>query len=192
MADTGYLTASRLSTDISSSIGSQCIPIPPPINRHRFRCSGVAFKSLGNQTIGTAISRPSARTTRSASSVQFTSTAKGSTLTAKVLTVSLLKYISILLDDLLNLGKLSTTKATRTSQRHRTQPKLCISLSLLYVNVWRLLTLRLKKKNLYPLTFKTVGTPLDYSQNFTNGSSGLGKRKKVFGQGGPCPNQVKT
>src|SRR2546426_10864113 len=53
----------RLATEISSSISSQWIPIPPPINPHSLLCFSVALKSRGNHTSGTDTVRPSSSTT---------------------------------------------------------------------------------------------------------------------------------
>jgi len=62
-------------------------------------------------------------------------------LIGKVLMPSLLKCISVLSNNSLYLGKLSTAKATRAYQRYRIQPKLCIPLSLLHMDMRRLLAL---------------------------------------------------
>src|SRR5438477_11488190 len=98
----GYFNLSKLSTEISSSTASQWMPIPPPIKRHSFLCSAVAWSKRGNQTSGAEISRPSASTTRRLSLVQLTSTARGSTST-KVLIPSLQQRFSVLFNDSLNL-----------------------------------------------------------------------------------------
>src|SRR2546428_6236555 len=65
----------RLATEISSSISSQWIPIPPPINSHSLLCFSVALKSRGNHTSGTDTVRPSSSTTVKASLEHETSTA---------------------------------------------------------------------------------------------------------------------
>ena len=134
-----YFNLSKLSTEMSSSTASQWMPIPPPINRHSFLCSGVAFCNRGDQTSGTEISRPSANTTRRLSSVQLTSTASGSTSTAKVLIPFLQQNIPILFDNLLDFRQLTATEATRLHQRYRAEPELSKFFSLLDVNMRRLM-----------------------------------------------------
>src|SRR5438094_987725 len=64
----------RLATEISSSISSQWIPIPP-INYHSLLCFSVVLKSRGNHTSGTDTVRPSSSTTVKASLEHETSTA---------------------------------------------------------------------------------------------------------------------
>src|SRR5438093_7358572 len=80
---------SRLATEISSSISSQWIPIPPPINPHSLLCFSVALKSRGNHTSGTDTVRPSSSTTVKASLEHETSTAIASLLTTEVCIPSL-------------------------------------------------------------------------------------------------------
>jgi hypothetical protein len=75
---------SRLATEVSSSMASQCIPIPPPIDSQSFRCCGVAARSRGNHTNGTETVRLSSRTTISESSEHETSTASASPLSTEV------------------------------------------------------------------------------------------------------------
>jgi hypothetical protein len=74
----------RLATEMSSSMASQCIPMPPPIGSQSFRCFGVAARSRGNHTNGTETVRPSSRTTISESSEHETSTANASPLSTEV------------------------------------------------------------------------------------------------------------
>src|SRR6185436_1852490 len=100
------------------------MPTPPPINRQFFLCSGVAFCKRGDQTSGTDISRPSAKTTRRLSSVQITSTANGSTSTAKVLIPFLQQSVPVLFDNLLDFRQLVAAKSARLDQRYRVQPEL--------------------------------------------------------------------
>jgi FixJ family two-component response regulator len=57
---------SRPATEMSSSMSGQWIPVPDPISRQLFRCSGVASRSRGNHSIGTLSERPSAKCTTSA------------------------------------------------------------------------------------------------------------------------------
>jgi hypothetical protein len=75
---------SRLATEMSSSIASQCIPMPPPIDSQSLRCRGVAARTRGNHTNGTETVRPSSRTTTNESSEQETSTANASALSTEV------------------------------------------------------------------------------------------------------------
>jgi len=65
---------------MSSSIASQCIPLPWPINLQRLRSSRVAASRRGNQARGTDTVRPSSSVTVSASSEHETSTANASEL----------------------------------------------------------------------------------------------------------------
>src|SRR5207249_705511 len=92
----------RLAIEISSSISSQWIPIPPPMNSHSFRCFSVAFKSRGNHTNGTDIVRPSSRTTVNASSEQETSIAIASLLATEVGIPSLQEKIPVLFNQFTN------------------------------------------------------------------------------------------
>jgi hypothetical protein len=86
---------SRLATEMSSSMASQCIPMPPPIDSQSLRCRGVAARSRGNHTNGTETVRPSSRTTTNESSEQETSTANASPLSTEVGIPLLHKELSI-------------------------------------------------------------------------------------------------
>src|SRR6266540_3648215 len=117
------------------------MPMPPPISSHRLRCSGVASRKRGNHANGMASSRPSASTTRSTSLVTAASTARGSTLTSKVLIPLLLKEPTMLGNQLTQLRELVTPEAIVPRQRHGIQPELGVALRMLNVNVCRLLSL---------------------------------------------------
>lgn len=54
------------------------MPYPPPLIRHFFRCSSVAFISLGYQASGTVMVRPSDRLTLNSESVILTSFTRSS------------------------------------------------------------------------------------------------------------------
>src|SRR5437867_13188615 len=101
---------SRLATEISSSISSQWMPIPPPINSHSFLCFSVAFKSRGNHTNGTDTVRPSSSTTVNASLEQDRSTAIASLLATEVDIPSLQEKIPFLFDKFSNDRQLVTSK----------------------------------------------------------------------------------
>src|SRR5206468_7519379 len=100
----------RLATEISSSISSQWIPIPPPINSDSLLCFSVALKSRGNHTSGTDTVRPSSSTTVKASLEHETSTAIASLLTTEVCIPSLHEKISILFNQFTNNRQLVVSK----------------------------------------------------------------------------------
>src|SRR2546425_9147439 len=103
----------RLASAISSSISSQWIPIPPPINSHSLLCFSVALKSRGNHTSGTDNVRPSSSTTVKASLEHETSTAIASLLTTEVCIPSLHEKISILFNQFTNNRQLVGSKTSR-------------------------------------------------------------------------------
>src|SRR5712692_481091 len=101
---------SRLATEMSSSIASQWIPMPPPINSQSDRSRGEASASRGNHTRGTETTRPSDNVTDSASREHDTSTASVSAFSTKVLMPSLQEELRVLHHDLANLGHLMPAK----------------------------------------------------------------------------------
>ena len=113
----------RLETEMSSSISSQWIPIPSPMNSHSFLCFSVAFKSRGNQTNGTVTVRPSSSTTVNASLKQETSTAIASLLLTEVCIPSLHEKISILFDESTNDHQFVTSETTVGRQIDGIKPK---------------------------------------------------------------------
>ena len=71
-----YYPQSNVETAMSSSISSQCIPIPLAMSRQGLRCFGVASLKRGNHSRGADISRPSDRATMSASALKRTLSAR--------------------------------------------------------------------------------------------------------------------
>jgi hypothetical protein len=128
--------------EISSSIASQWIPIPPPIGSQPSRCRGVAASRRGNHANGAETVRPSSNTTISESSEHETSTANTSPLFTEVGIPFLQKQRSMFLDESSNHRKFVTSKATVRGQCHRFQPELCIPPGLRYVNMRRLAILQ--------------------------------------------------
>src|SRR5579863_2137423 len=122
------------------------MPMPPPISSHAILCFGVAPRSLGNQTSGTETVRPSVRTTFSASALHETSTAVTSLLSTKVLMPLLPKELSVLNDDLSNLGELVAAKTAIVRQFHRLQPKLRVCPRMGHMDMRWLATLQAEEK----------------------------------------------
>ncbi len=102
----------RLATEISSSISSQWIPIPPPMNSHRFFCLSVAPRRRGNHCKGTVIVRPSSSSTVRASREQDTSIAIASLLATKVCIPALQEKLSILINQDTNICQFMDSKTT--------------------------------------------------------------------------------
>lgn len=136
----------RLATEISSSMVSQWIPIPPPISSQPARCFCVASSKRGNQAIGAATVRPSVRTTVNVSSEQRTSIARASFRSAKVLIPLLQEKLSILNNDLSKFRNFVTSEAARISERNRGQPKFRVPFCLGDVNMSRLLPFHAEKE----------------------------------------------
>jgi hypothetical protein len=128
---------------MSSSMASQCIPMPPPIGSQSLRCCGVAARSRGNHTNGTETVRPSSRTTINESSEHETSTADTSPLSTEVGIPLLQKKLSILDHELSNRRQFVTAKTTIRRQRYlRIKPELRVTPGLGHMNVWRLAVLK--------------------------------------------------
>jgi len=140
----------RLATEMSSSMASQCIPMPPPIGSQSFRCFGVAARSRGNHANGTETVRPSSRTTISESSEHETSTANASPLSTEVGIPFLQKELSILVHELLNRRQFVTPKTTIRRQGHGVDPELRVTSRLGHMNVWRLAILKAVEKEPVP------------------------------------------
>ena len=132
----------RLATEMSSSMASQCIPMPPPMDSQSLRCCGVAARRRGNHTNGTETVRPSSSTTISESSEHDTSTANASLLSTKVGIPLLQEEFSILLHKLSNCRQFVTSKTTARRQGHRIEPELRITPSVCHMNVGRLTILQ--------------------------------------------------
>ena len=126
---------SKLATEISSSTASQWRPMPPPIRSQSARCLGVASRRRGNHARGAETARPSDRVTVSVSPVQDASTARTSTLSAKVCMPPLQEELPVLDNDLVNLGKLMPAKAPHVGKRHWLQPILRVPSGVCHMNV---------------------------------------------------------
>ena len=103
----------RLSTEISSSIASQWMPMPPPTSSQSDRSRGVASASRGNHARGTETPRPSDNVTDNVSFEHDTSTARASVFSTKVLRPLLQKELAVLDNDSPNLSHLMPAKAPR-------------------------------------------------------------------------------
>jgi len=124
---------------MSSSISSQWIPIPGPMNLQFNRCWGVAFRSRGNHSKGVLTRRPSTKVTSSESSVISTSIALASALVLPVASNVVIPCPSyqwfVLFNQLSDLFKLLAAKAIRLRQHNRIHPEFGIVLGILNVNV---------------------------------------------------------
>jgi hypothetical protein len=136
----------RLATEISSSIASQCIPMPPPMISQCCRCCGVAARSRGNHTKGTETVRPSSNTTIRASSEHDTSTAKASLLSTKVGIPLLHEEFPILLHELPKCRQFVASETAARRQGHWIEPELRITPSVCHMNVRGLAILQTVKE----------------------------------------------
>jgi hypothetical protein len=128
-------------------MSGQWIPTPSPMRRYRTSCSAEALRRRGNHSSGTASSRPSARRTRSASVVHETSTARGSILTAEVLIPFPGEEESILVYHAVKFRQLATPKSNIYCETNNGfEPEFRVSLCLLNVNVWRLVSFIAEKE----------------------------------------------
>src|SRR5258706_2819986 len=109
----------------SSSTSGQWMPYPALLVCQFRRCSGVASRSLGYQTRGTTIVRPSRRSTASVSSVKRTSLTLSPGLTGELCIPFLQQDAFVLLKHTLYPAQLDWTESQVLSQRHRPQPELC-------------------------------------------------------------------
>ena len=146
--------ARRLRTEMSSSISSQWIPIPGPMNLQFNRCWGVAFRSRGNHSKGALTRRPSTKVTSSESSVISTSIALASALVlpvaSNVVIPCPLDEWFVLFNQLSDLFKLLAARAIRLRQHNRTHPEVGIVFGILNVNLDWFLRFTAEKKNRYP------------------------------------------
>lgn len=146
-----HLIERRLSTEISSSIDGQWMPIPPPIRRHLARCRGLAFRRRGNQSMGTETSRPSASMTVSESEVQDTFVANGSTFTAKVFIPSPSKFPAADSHDLEEFCYFIAPETSGPGESDRLEPKFSIFFSRFNMHVWRLFPVETEEEEPPPL-----------------------------------------
>src|SRR5216683_2160658 len=102
------------------------MPIPRAINRHCWRCSGVASRRRGNHSRGTDTSLPSDKRTVKASSENRTSTAKTlvGLMGAEVFIPFLQEECGILFDQLPELAKFTSIIANSPIEQYRRQPEL--------------------------------------------------------------------
>lgn len=115
----------RFSTLMSSSISSQWIPCPRPINLQRPRSSLEACNSRGNQASGAEIVRPSLSSTLNVSSVILTFSAAGIAIScAKIFIPSPQQHYAVPVQHLLNSTDLAAGKSTAPLQPDRIEPEL--------------------------------------------------------------------
>ena len=122
---------------MSSSISSQWMPTPRPMRRQLARWAGDARSRRGNHSRGAATRRASASVTISSLSVNETSTASATSLLAKVLIPSVDKRFTMLLNQIMNHTEFGTTKTARLNEGNGSKPELCVTFSLLDVDVVR-------------------------------------------------------
>jgi len=147
----------RLRTEISSSIFSQWMPTPPEMSRQFFLCAGDADRRRGDHASGTEMIRPSDNVTWSASSVQFTSTASGSTVTTEMLIPLVYNLIPPFFNDLPYLVQLRGVHPARFGEGDWSQPELGIFLRGLDVNVRRFISLKAEKEEAIAILAKNFG-----------------------------------
>ena len=117
--------AKRLATLMSSSRSGQWMPSPPPINRQLSLSGGVPCERRGNQSSGTVIVRPSARSTDNASSLAVTCWAYASLRSVpEVLMPCPHQICSSLFNDGFQSLKLRAGKPTAPLQEYRIEPEL--------------------------------------------------------------------
>src|SRR4051812_4308552 len=115
------------------------MPLPSPSKRHELRSSAVACARRGYQASGTAMVRPSLRSTVSVSSVTATCVAKTVWVsTAEELIPTLLQLFAMLLDQLPKSVEILAPEAATAFQTDGTEPKLCLTAVAFHVNVGRL------------------------------------------------------
>ena len=126
----------------SSSKSGQWIPWPPPTNSQLSLSCRVAWTSLGYQTSGTEMVRPSASSAVRVSSVTVTSCAFGTiTSVVEVIIPSLQKRSGVLFHCTLNPTYLRPPQSTTHFQSHRFQPELCYLVVARDVYVFGLVTI---------------------------------------------------
>jgi hypothetical protein len=128
---------SRPSVLRSSSTSGQWIPYPAPMICQFWRCSGVASRSLGYQTRGTVIVRPSARSTLSVSSEKWTSRTASPGLGSEIVIPCLQQPSPILENQSLDCAQLARAEAEIPRQGHRLEPEFGRRLIPIDVNVSR-------------------------------------------------------
>ena len=120
------------STFRSSSAIGQWMASPSPRISHVSRAFGSAWASLGNQTSGTVMLRPSARSTVSVSSVVRTCRANARVLTVEV---GMLDGVGVRRDERRDGAQFTRAVPRRSGQRDRCQPVLCEASIVLHVDV---------------------------------------------------------
>lgn len=118
--------ANKPSTLISSSISSQCIPTPRPIDRQRLRSANDACINLGYHASGTEMLRPSLRSTQRVSFETVTFSTNGTSIsTAEVLIPSLHKQYPMITHQSFDSSDLRARKTAAVLQPNRVQSKFC-------------------------------------------------------------------
>src|SRR5689334_61866 len=124
---------------MSSSRSGQWIPSPRPINRQWRRSVGVACTSRGYHARGTAIDRPSTRSTVSVSSLTITRAARaGQCSIGEVLIPRPQELRLVGADQLENTCQLGYAEAAALLESYGIQPDLGPAASSLDMNVRRL------------------------------------------------------
>jgi hypothetical protein len=118
------LPASRPSTLMSSSMLSQWMPCPFPINFQFSFSACVACKSLGNHAKGAEIVLPSLKSTLSVSSVIITRSAFGTAIsTAEIVIPSLHEPRMIFFDHFLNAADFHPAETAAAAKHYRLKPE---------------------------------------------------------------------
>src|SRR5262249_48845266 len=121
---------------MSSSIGGQWMPRPPPISRHESRSSVVACARRGYQANGTAMVRPSASSTDRVSSLTATRVARASRAsTAEEFIPALQQLLTVLLDQPADLVDVFPAEAPAALEPYGIEPKLRLAVVPLDVDV---------------------------------------------------------
>ncbi len=122
----------------SSSTSGQWIPYPAPMICQFSRCSGVASRSLGYQTRGTVMVRPSARSTLSVSSEKWTSRTASPGLGSEGVIPRLQQCSPVLGNQPFNCPQLTWAEAEIPRQGHWLKPELGRGLVSVDVDMRRL------------------------------------------------------
>jgi hypothetical protein len=174
----------RLATEMSSSIASQWMPMPPPISSQSDRSRRDASTSRGNHTRGTETTRPSDSVTDSASLEHDTSTASASALSTKVLMPFLQEELPLFYNDLPDRSHLMPTKTPHVSHRYWLQPKLRIASTVSDVDVRRLAPLHTEEEEPIPTNPQQSGHYSVYRSALAVQRLGRFIDQPVFGLGG--------
>src|SRR5436309_1063609 len=112
---------------MSSSSSGQWTPRLPPLRRQVDRSLAVACSSRGYQPSGTAMVRPSDKSTVKVSSVTFTSVARAFSISAIEKFIPTLQQLQLVLfDQVPNPFEFFATEAAVTLQTRHDEPELCL------------------------------------------------------------------